>query len=704
MIQRNEVLLSALGELQEATESSGLDALTRVALDVEQVLARFQLPSSPCQDYPEWTAIDETAHSLLPADAPSGLLPLDCKGEGNLLFDAASMLLVGSPRLSLELQVRTVVEMLLWKRYYLCGMIDSKIMLQAARFSLCVEESEDMLNLPVAVLEAIFDADVKASCFAGSYANMWHVYALSSVLRANIHSVYPMFNPKIRPYFNRLIRPRTTHEDSRPDTLHVMWSGTLQAGSVFKPDRFVALAKTSDLKLEQCGLSALTNLKLLNKYSQVSYTNLKDKYNITKRTINRWRKQTEEHCKKSTARYEAKHFLQASYLEGKLVPPHQFKEVFPEISRSTYYNWKHELMTGPGGTCSTTSSAGEVSPESTERESWSSPEAKREEPDHHESVASMFGLNLGKLDGDRAQNVAHMQDAKRCLQNCIAMNASIPFRFFKRNFPGISRSTYYNWRREALLSRRGYKAAVGSSEENSDADKSQSPKSFLHPSLANPNRLVPPLRVKICQRTHKMFTLAYMSKKRLRDAAKIDAQKSKWSLAKFKLKYPSVSPCFFWRWRNSPGVNKQNNVTCPTVTAGVPEGPGSISAEVKEEIVQRRLNYHHMAPPHDPSPNALESLEGGTTTTKPLDAPFPRYPLPDPLPSQSTPINDHMFVMDVVAVANFKAKAKLFLQQRFEEKSFPSFKEFRSYFPFTPRSTYYMWKRALHHGVSLVHG
>ena len=60
--------------------------------------------------------------------------------------------------------------------------------------------------------------------------------------------------------------------------------------------------------------------------------------------------------------------------------------------------------------------------------------------------------------------------------------------------------------------------------------------------------------------------------------------------------------------------------------------------------------------------------------------------------------------MDVVALANFKAKAKLFLQQRFEEKAFPTFKEFRSYFPFTPRSTYYMWKRALHHGVSLVHG
>ncbi|XP_059898231.1 vertnin [Gadus macrocephalus] len=699
MIQRKEVVLSVLGELQEATESSGLDALTRVAIEVQLVLAQFQLPSKPCQDFPEWTGIDEMAHSLFPADAPSGLLPLNCKGEGNLLFDAASMLLVGSTRLSLELQVRTVLEMLLWKRYYLCGMIDSKIMLQAARFSLCAEESEDMLNLPVAVLEAIFDADVKASCFAGSYANMWHVYALSSVLHSNIYSIYPMFNPKIRPYFNRLIRPRTCHNNLKPDTLHIMWSGMLQSGTVFKPNNFVALVKTSDLKFGPYGFSARQNHGQPNQDSPVSYTNLKDKNDIGKRTLHRWTKQTEENCQKSTARYKAKHFLQASYLEGKLSPLQQFKEIFPEISRSTYYNWKHELVMGSGVTYSATSSAGEVSPESTEQETWSSPEPKQEEPDHHESVATMFGLNLGKLDGERAQNVAHMQEAKRCLQNCIAMNTSLPFRFFKRNFPGISRSTYYNWRREAILFHRGYKTGVGSSEEGSDADKSQSPKSFLpHPAHADPNHLAVP-RVKICRRNHKVFTFAYTSKKQLRDAAKIHVQESKWSLAKFKLKYPSMSPCFFWRWRNSPGSNKKNKKASPTVMPE-PEGLGSIPAEMEDEMLQRRLHYQSM-PSTDPSPNALEALEDGTQTS--LDVPFPRYPLPNPLPSQ-TQITDQMFVMDVVALANFKAKAKLFLQQRFEEKAFPTFKEFRSYFPFTPRSTYYMWKRALHHGVSLVHG
>ncbi|XP_059212400.1 vertnin [Centropristis striata] len=690
MIQRKEVVCSVLGELQEATESSGLDALTRVALEVDQVLAPFKLPDTPCQDFPEWEGVDNTAHGLYPADAPTGLLPLNCKGEGNLLFDAVSMLLVGNTGLSLELQVRTVLEMVLWKRYYLSGMIDSKMMLQAVRFSLCAEESEDMLNLPVTVLEAIFDADVKASCFPGSYANMWHVYALSSVLQFNIYSIYPMFNLKIRPYFNRIIRPRTWPNDREPLTLHIMWSGELH-DSLFRPNHFVALVQTSDLSSgsldsEQTA-SPTKSEELLNQDSQLSYLGLKNKYNITKRTYFRWR-QTAEHCKKSAARYEAKYFLQACYMEGKLIPLHQFKEFFPEISRSSYYNWKHELLKS-GGTFSTSSSTGEISPgESTEQEAWSSPEAKQDEPDHHDSVASMFGLGLGKLDMERAQNVAHMQEAKRCLQNCIAMNTSLPFRIFKRNFPGISRSTYYNWRREAMLFNGGYKGSAGSSEDSSDVDKSQSPKS-LSPVLLNTNQPFVP-RTRICRRKHRSFMLAYLSKKQLRDAAKLHVQKSKWPLTKFKLKFPSMSPCFYWLWRSRQ--NRKKKMVQQKTETNLPDSLENTATEHK--ITEQRMDTHEHVLPFVESPKYLETFPMPS-----FDTPHSKHTL-----HTKAPIDDQIFAMDVVALANFKAKAKLFLQQRFEEKSFPTFKEFRSYFPFTPRSTYYMWKRALHHGVSLVHG
>ncbi|KAF3702702.1 Vertnin [Channa argus] len=679
MIQRHQTVMSVLGRLQEATESSGLDDLTRMALEVDQLFAPFELPRMPCQNFPEWGGVDNTARSLYPADAPGGLLPLNCKGEGNLLFDAVSMLLVGNTGLSLELQVRTVVEMVLWKRYYLSEMIDSKMMLQAVRFSLCAEESEDMLNLPATVLEAIFDADVKASCFPGSYANMWHVYALSSVLQFNMYSIYPMFNLKIRPYFNRVIRPRTLSKDSDPITLHIMWSGELQSESLFRPNHFVALVQTSNLTFgspdSEQRTSAIKNEDLLNQDSHLSYRGLKDRYSITKSTFYRWKRQSQEHCQKSAARHEAKNFLQACYLEGKLIPLHQFKEVFPEISRSSYYNWKHELLK-TGGTFSTSSSAGEISPESTEQEAWSSPDTRQDELDHHDSVARMFGLSLGKMDLERAQNVAHMQEAKRSLQNCIAMNTSLPFRIFKRNFPGISRSTYYNWRREAMLFNGGYKGSTGSSEDSSDPDKIQSPES-LSPVLLNLNQPVMS-RVKICRLKHRSFRLAYMKKKQLRDAAKLHVQKLNWSLTKFKLKFPSLSPCFYWLWRS-----RQNH---KRVSQEVKHPESLERTSTENKLLQSRMESLHVTP-YVECAKRLES---------------------SPTPPCAAPHSKHIYQarqpIDVVALANFKAKAKLFLQQRFEEKSFPTFKEFRSYFPFTPRSTYYMWKRALHHGVSLVHG
>ncbi|KTG00506.1 hypothetical protein cypCar_00009045 [Cyprinus carpio] len=678
MIQRTEVVLSVLGELQEATECVGLDALTKVAVEVEQVLAPFHLPTALCSEISSWLGIDAVAHRLYPGDAPTGLLPLFCKGEGNLLFDAASMLLVGSTSLSLELKVRTVVEMLLWKRYYLCGMIDSKVMLQAVRFSLCTEESQDMLNLPIQVLEAIFDADVKASCFPGSFANMWHVYALASVLQCNIYSVYPMYNLKIRPYFSRVIRPRTWPKDFEPFTLHIMWSGDLEAGSVFKPHNFVALIHASDLKIgspnSEQRMPSVKSLDLLNQDSQLSYSNLKDKFNITKSTFYRWKRQSLEYHKKSVARYEAKNFFLTSYKQGKLIPLNQFKQLFPEIPRSTYYAWKQELVS----TCSVSGgSTGELSPaDSTEQDYWSSPEVKNKPSQG--SFASMLAFKCEKLEGERVQNVALMQEAKKSLQNCIVANTSFPYRIFKRKFPGISRSTYYNWRREAMLFT-PFKELSGSSEESSDADKTQSPRSQVSPANFDRQKLSP--RVKISRRKQRSLRLVYHQRKTLREEAKMHVLRSKMSFIKFKLKFPSVSSSFYWLWRDSLNRKAKKPEAMKKSQSLV------VSPNVFEKIkTQRMFSFD----------GNIDCLNGQTVS--PSEFTLPEYSLPD----RSS--NEQMFVMDVVALANFKAKAKLFLQQRFEEKSFPTFKEFRSYFPLTPRSTYYMWKRALHHGVPLIHG
>lgn len=117
MIQRKKVVQSVLRQLQEVVESSGLDTVTRTAAYVHQVLAPLQLPKTPFQDFPKWVNVDNAAQGLYPADAPRGLLPLRCNGEGNLLFDAISMLLVGNTGLSLELQVSRLVRLKCFMRF-----------------------------------------------------------------------------------------------------------------------------------------------------------------------------------------------------------------------------------------------------------------------------------------------------------------------------------------------------------------------------------------------------------------------------------------------------------------------------------------------------------------------------------------------------------------------------------------------------------
>ncbi|MBN3314552.1 VRTN protein, partial [Atractosteus spatula] len=672
MIQRQEVVQSVLRELQDATECAGLHRLVSVALAVEKTMAGFLLPASTCGEFPPGVEIDETARCLYPDDAPGGMLPLACKGDGNLLFDAASTLLVGNTSLSLELQVRTVVEMLLRKQYYLSGMIDSKVMLQAARFSLCTEESAKKLNLPRAVLEAIFDADVKASCFPGSFANMWHVYALASVLQCNIYSIYPMYNLKIRPYFNRLIRPRTWPCGSEMMTLHIMWSGELEPDSVFKPHHFVAVVQASDLQMgspaEEHHAIPLKTLELLNRDPQLSYSSLKDRYNITKSTFYRWKRQTQEHRKKAAARYEAKHFLQACFSEGKLLPLHQFKEFFPEISRSTYYAWKHELQSGGGNFMATpkndAADTGEnVSPSETNRQRC------------YDNMTHLFAVNGEKLAGDRAQNFAFMQEAKKCLQNCIAMNTLLPYRNFKRRFPGISRSTYYNWRREAMVANSNFKEAFGSSEV-----KIRHPNGHSSPVIAQAHLSVS--NGNFYKRNHKSFRFSSFRRMKLRREAKTRVQKWKMSFPKFRLKYPSVSACLYWFWKKGFADKKVGDEM-------------KWGTDLSESPVCQ--TPYMMATEDVP---ACEKNDGSMNSTSfsPYNGKLSGYTVPE------KNVEEQVFVMDVVALANFKAKAKLFLQKRFEEKSFPTFKEFRSYFPLTPRSTYYMWKRALHHGLPLVHG
>lgn len=713
MTSREQLIQQVLQELQEAVESEGLEGLVGAALEAKQVLSSFTLPTcrekGPSRQVLE---VDSVALSLYPEDAPRNMLPLVCKGEGSLLFEAASTLLWGDAGLSLELRARTVVEMLLHRHYYLQGMIDSKVMLQAVRYSLCSEESPEMTSLPSATLEAIFDADVKATCFPSSFSNVWHLYALASILQRNIYSIYPMRNLKIRPYFNRIIRPRRC--DHMPATLHIMWAGQPLTSHLFRHQYFAPVVGLKEVEAEDATILAPAPLapavlpplaktpELLNQDPGRSYSQLCERYSVTKNTFYRWRRQSQEHQQKVATLYSAKHVLQESVRHGGIMSLQQFLQRFPEISRSTYYAWKNELL-GIGGGQPLTPQEGAEDLEKAEK----LPE---------EQVAK--GLGCSVL-AEASPAVVLMQRAKLYLEHCISLNTLVPYRCFKRRFPSISRSTYYNWRRKALRRNPSFKpaptlsvapapqlASVGEEAllpEKSEAGEGTGKATDRGPPA--PRQCVPP-RMPLSR-----------WQRRLRRAARKQVLSGHLPFCRFRLRYPSLSPSTFWVWkslaRGWPRSLSRLQVQAPALGKG-----GVQEAEEKRE---KEAGKNVMA--GDPAAGALKvaaspeedpgKAQGGSSREKVLQegamaqgrSPSGSWSSPPVAIAAAAGSRDsQMLMMDMLASTKFKAQAKLFLQKCFQSKSFPSYKEFSALFPLTARSTYYMWKRALYDGLTLVDG
>ncbi|XP_026520056.1 vertnin [Notechis scutatus] len=670
MIQRHHLVQSMLQKLQDATECHGSEKLIRAALTSRRMLSSLSLPSYRGRQFQEELEVDRVAKSLYPEDAPRNMLPFICKGKGNHLFEAASVLLWGNTSLTLELQLRTVVEMLLYKQYYFNGMIDSKVMLQAARYFLCTDKSPEMTLLPLATLEAIFDADIKASCFPGSYVNMWHVYALASVLQCNIYSIYPMSNLKIRPYFNRLIRPRTCNLQT--STLHIMWSGKQISSQVFEAQYFVPVMGLEELEppesVPEPQVQPVKTLELLNKDPQVTYSNLRERYNITKSTFYRWRRQSREHRQKAAARFAAKHFLQSCFQEGTTIPLQHFRQLFPEISRSTYYAWKHELQSVDNHEVSASSDV-TLSKVPQMYKLHTSPDSAGKS---EEGQSSKDFLSHNK-------NGTSMQGAKSYLEKCISMNSLVPYRNFKRSFPGISRSTYYNWRRKAIKGNPNFKPP----QPLSVIQKPNLYLSLKSGNLAN---------MKMVNGQHpgpRIFMGIKQSLYSWQQQARKLARKRvcQWNMPfyKFRLRYPNISSTTYWFWKKK-SVKETEEYCLPLTVASqnLQQTPSSSEINRKAEL------KFHSTHPEEFAPVPVDKQ-----MPKPYSTAIPDYQM-------SEKVNSSMFVMDVIATAQFKAQAKLFLQQRFESKTFPTYKEFRAHFPLTARSTYYMWKRALYDGLTLV--
>ena len=120
---------------------------------------------------------------MLPADKIDRFAAVDTLGDGNCMYNAVSMHVIGDASLSTELRCRVVHE----------------LVLNSSTYSSITEECSyyDPADL----------AYIRKVCVDSNYSGMIEIAAVSNIIGCPIHVIYPEVNLGIREHFNRIVQP-----------------------------------------------------------------------------------------------------------------------------------------------------------------------------------------------------------------------------------------------------------------------------------------------------------------------------------------------------------------------------------------------------------------------------------------------------------------------------------------------------------------
>lgn len=218
--------------------------------------------------------VDEASQQLYPADGPA-LTPVSIYGDGNCLPRCGSLLAFGQEDEHVELRVRLACELALNADVYLDDAFLGTGMDKAlpfAKFYATYTSHYTVQGLTPDAIRDIFQLEVQEWVHGGTFAGMWQVHALSSVLGVALQSVYPQhggFN--VRPHLHRVVFPRqaAAATASAPPQLFVpgvMWTST--HGSAvpprsWAPNHFVVCLPEDTEACASCTLAIPTFIGIL---------------------------------------------------------------------------------------------------------------------------------------------------------------------------------------------------------------------------------------------------------------------------------------------------------------------------------------------------------------------------------------------------------------------------------------------------------
>ena len=179
--------------------------------------------------------------------------PKKATGDGNCLYNAVSLAVTGTEDLSYALRLLVSIELYENASFYANHPRINTALAHSTTSVYTFLDSAIGNHKNVSSITSTIKQMVKYVCTPNNYSCLMELFAISSVLKSPVYSIYPLRQSaaNIRPLFHGKIYPRETIEDNHR-SIFLLWSGEDKhkigmSGTYFCANHFVPLFLKEDM-------------------------------------------------------------------------------------------------------------------------------------------------------------------------------------------------------------------------------------------------------------------------------------------------------------------------------------------------------------------------------------------------------------------------------------------------------------------------
>ena len=181
--------------------------------------------------------VDQTSRKIIPDSlTPQSYVPVRSTGDGNCLFNSASIAICQSEQLACELRLRTCLELALNREHYRHHPVitSAQIPYQSQRrgggimpvetlFDIACFEAKSSVVFQKIDFDTAFNSEIMRTSINFSYSGTLQIMGLASMLGVPLETVYPEQRHKLLPIYQNVFHPRRALGSG---SVRIMWSNT----------------------------------------------------------------------------------------------------------------------------------------------------------------------------------------------------------------------------------------------------------------------------------------------------------------------------------------------------------------------------------------------------------------------------------------------------------------------------------------------